>query len=155
MHGSEWALLIPNALSTWNLIIMRTSFLSIPEEIEESTRIDGANDIVILLKIIIPLSIPVIAVIALFYGVGHWNAWFDAMVFIRNRKIYPLQLFLREILIQESMRDMTSVVIMDDYYVRELVKYCTVIVATVPILCVYPFLQKYFVKGVMVGALKG
>jgi len=155
MLNTIWALLLPNAISTWNLIIMRTSFLTIPAEIEESTKIDGANDIVLLFRIIVPLSIPVIAVIALFYSVNHWNAWFDAMIYIRNRKIYPLQLFLREILIQDNTVDMTSVAMMDDFYVRELVKYCTIIVATVPILCVYPFLQRYFIKGIMVGALKG
>lgn len=152
---SIWALLLPNAISTWNLIIMRTSFQGIPGELEESSHIDGANDIQLLFKIIVPLSMPVIAVMILFYGVGHWNAWFDAMIFVSNRKLYPLQLFLREILLQDSMADMNDVAAMEDFFNKQLVKYSTVIVSTLPILCVYPFVQKYFVKGVMVGALKG
>jgi putative aldouronate transport system permease protein len=150
-----WALLLPNAINTWNLIIMRTSFQSIPADLEDSARIDGANEFLLLFRIILPLSSALLAVMALFYGVGHWNSWFDAMIFIRNRKLYPLQLFLREILLENSMRDMGSIQEMEDFYNRELVKYCTIMVSTLPILCMYPFLQRYFVKGVMLGALKG
>lgn len=151
-----WAMILPNAVSTWNLIIMRTSFLAIPSEIEEASAIDGANDIQMLVKVIIPLSGPVIAVMVLFYGVGHWNEWFDAMIFLRDNTLYPLQLFLREILIENQISaDMASVEQIDDFFNKELIKYCTIVVSTAPILCVYPFLQKYFVKGVMVGALKG
>lgn len=153
--NTVWALLLPNAISTWNLVIMRTSFQGMPVELEESTRIDGANEIQYLFHILIPLSMPVIAVMVLFYGVAHWNAWFDAMIFINKRPLYPLQLFLREILLQDSLSDMSETQAIQDFFNQGLVKYCTVVVSTVPILCVYPFLQKFFVKGVMVGALKG
>jgi len=156
MVNTRWALLIPNAIGTWNLIITRTSFMGIPNSLQESATIDGASDFTVLLRIILPLSLPVIAVMTLFYGVGHWNAWFDAMVFMRSRDLYPLQLFLREILIQNRA---DSMMINFDYVegerYKELVKYSTIVVATVPVLFIYPFLQKYFVKGVMVGALKG
>jgi len=155
LANTRWALIIPTAISTWNLIVMRTSFMSIPDSMEESAKIDGANDFIVLFKIIIPLSIPVMAVMVLFYGVGHWNAWFNAMIFLRKRELYPLQLILREILIANSVNDMmTGVSDLDKEPIAETIKYATVMVATVPILFVYPFLQKYFVKGIMIGALK-
>lgn len=151
-----WALILPTAMSTYNLIVMRTSFAGIPDSMEESAKIDGANDFTVLFRIIIPLSMPVVAVMILFYGVGHWNAWFNAMIFLRKRDLYPLQLILREILIASSTDDMTTAVgSMDKEPVAETIKYATIIVATLPILFVYPFLQKYFVKGIMIGALKG
>lgn len=153
------ALIIPGAISTWNLIVMRTSFMSIPDSLEESARIDGANDFTILFRIILPLSKATLAVMALFYAVGHWNGWFNAMIFLRDRKLFPLQLFLREILISNDTNTMQRITDMSqlgeqDLY-KSLVQYCTVIVATVPILFIYPFLQKYFVKGVMIGSIKG
>jgi putative aldouronate transport system permease protein len=155
LANTLWALIIPYAIATYNLIIMRTYFLSIPDSLEESARIDGANDFTILFRIILPLSMPVVAVMLLFYGVHHWNSWFPAMIFIRKRELFPLQLILREILIQNALADMFSeVATMDDEPVGETIQYATVVVATVPILCVYPFLQRYFVKGVMIGALK-
>jgi len=151
-----WALIVPNAISTYNMIIMRTSFLSIPESLEESARIDGAKDFTILFKIVIPLSLPVIAVMILFYGVGHWNSWFSAMIYLRKRELYPLQLILREILISSDTSQMiTGVGTIDREPVTQTVKYATIMVATIPILCIYPFLQRYFVKGVMIGSLKG
>lgn len=156
LTDTMWALLLPSAISTYNLIIMRTSFAGIPDSLEESAKIDGANDFVILFKIILPLSMPVVAVMLLFYGVAHWNAWFNAMIFIRNRQLYPLQLVLREILIASSTENMTTGVGgMDKEPVGETVKYATIMVATLPILFIYPFLQKYFVKGIMIGAIKG
>ncbi|MFU0799900.1 MAG: carbohydrate ABC transporter permease [Xylanivirga thermophila] len=156
MLNTRWAIVIPSAISTWNLIVMRTSFMGIPDSLEESARIDGANDIVILFKIILPLSLPVLAVMALFYGVGHWNGWFDAVIFLRNRALYPLQVFLREILIINADKNTMSINRpLEDELIKKQLKYCTIIVATAPILCIYPFLQKYFVKGVMVGAIKG
>jgi putative aldouronate transport system permease protein len=151
-----WAMILPTAMSTYNLIVMRTSFAAIPDSMEESAKIDGANDFTILFRIILPLSMPVVAVMILFYGVAHWNAWFNAMIFLRSRENYPLQLILREILIASSTDDMTTGVgSMDKEPVAETIKYATIIVATLPILTVYPFLQKYFVKGIMIGALKG
>ncbi|MBT2760234.1 carbohydrate ABC transporter permease [Paenibacillus sp. ISL-20] len=150
-----WALIIPSAMTTWNLIIMRTAFQGVPDALEESARIDGASDWTILFRIIIPLSLPVIAVMVLFYGVWHWNKWFDALIYLRDRDLYPLQLILREILIQNDTSSMmTSVGGGDRMPVGETIKYATIMVATLPILFLYPFLQKYFVKGVMIGAIK-
>jgi putative aldouronate transport system permease protein len=151
-----WALIVPSAISTYNMIIMRTSFSSIPDSLEESARIDGAKEFTILFKIVIPLSLPVIAVMILFYGVGHWNSWFSALIYLRKRELYPLQLILREILISSDTSQMlVGIGGMDLEPIAETVKYATIVIATLPILFIYPFLQKYFVKGVMIGALKG
>ena len=155
MHNSPWALIIPGAINTWNLIIMRTAFESVPVALEEAARIDGANDLVILVKVVLPLSLPVIAVMILFYAVAHWNSWFPAAIYLRTRTLYPLQIILREILIANSIDDMMlSISRTEHERMSEAVKYATTMVATVPILCVYPFLQRYFVKGVMIGAIK-
>jgi len=156
LYNSLWALILPTAISTFNMIIMRTSFMTIPASLEESAKIDGAGHITILARIILPLSKAIIAVMVLFYGVGHWNSWFNAMLFLNKRELFPLQLVLREILLQndtQSMMQGTSVA--DGLSISETVKYAVIIVATLPILTVYPFLQRYFVQGVMVGALKG
>lgn len=156
MGNSIWALMLPGLISTYNLIIMRTNFQSIPDSLEESAKIDGANDITIFFKIILPLSKAIIAVMVLMYGVGHWNAWFDAMLFIRSRDLYPLQIILREILISNSTDSMIASGAGGDIEaIGESIKYATIVVSTVPILCVYPFVQKYFTKGVMIGAVKG
>lgn len=151
-----WALVIPGAVSTWNMIIMRTFFRnSIPVEMQEAAFIDGANDLGVFWRIVLPLSTPIIAVMALFYGVGHWNSWFPALLYISDRKKYPLQIILREILIQSNTQEMSGGAISDQEMIGESIKYATMVVATLPILCLYPFLQKYFVKGVMIGAIKG
>ncbi|KRF10026.1 sugar ABC transporter permease [Paenibacillus sp. Soil766] len=156
LMDSLWALIIPGAIGTWNLIIMRTAFQGIPDSLVESAHIDGAHDFIILFKIILPLALPTIAVMVLYYGVGHWNEWFGAMIYLRNRDLWPLQLALREILISNSTDEMMSgTVAQDRAAIGETIKYATIMVATLPILAAYPFLQKYFVKGVMVGALKG
>lgn len=153
---SRWALIIPSAMSAYNLIIMRTSFQALPASLEESAKLDGANDFTILFRIVLPLSMPVVAVMILFYGVGHWNSWFNALIYLRTRDLYPLQLILREILITNSTDSMmTAVGGGDKMPIGETIKYATIIVATIPILLLYPFLQKYFVKGVMIGAIKG
>nr|WP_191296983.1 carbohydrate ABC transporter permease [Paenibacillus sp. PL91] len=150
------ALIIPTAVNTFNLILMRTSFMNIPEEIIESSTMDGATHLTVLFKIVLPLSLPVLAVMVLYYGVGHWNAWFNAMLFIRDRDLYPLQLVLREILVQNNTEAMlVGTDSFDKGLVAETLKYAVIIVATVPILALYPFLQRYFVKGMMIGALKG
>ena len=159
---SRLAMIIPSAIGTWNLIVMKTVFSSVPKSLEESAKIDGANDFIILFKIFIPVSKATMAVMLLFYAVGHWNSWFDAMIYLQNRKLFPLQLFLREILISNSMignsaagagglADAGS----DFFFMEELIKYSTIIISTVPILCIYPFIQKHFTKGVMLGSLKG
>ncbi|MDF2925628.1 MAG: sugar transporter permease [Paenibacillaceae bacterium] len=153
---SLWATIIPFAVSTFNLIIMRTSFMAIPESLEESAKIDGANHLTILFKIVLPLSMPVVAVMILYYAVEKWNAWFYASIFLKNRNLFPLQLVLREILIANSTDSMSAgASSADQFKIGETIKYATIMVATVPILCVYPFVQKYFVKGVMIGAVKG
>jgi putative aldouronate transport system permease protein len=155
MQDTPWALIVPGAISTWNLIVLRTSFEAVPVALEEAARIDGANDFQILWHVIIPMSIPALAVIILFYAVGTWNAWFGAMIYLRNRELYPLQLVLREILITSSTESMTTGVSSGDVLpIAETIKFATIIVATVPVLFIYPFLQKYFVKGVMIGAIK-
>jgi putative aldouronate transport system permease protein len=149
-----WAVIIPFTISTFNLIIMRTAFMAIPDALEESAMIDGANHFVIFWRIVLPLSLPVMAVITLYYAVDKWNGWFYASVFLRDRDLFPLQLVLREILISNSTDSMLSGG-GDLFQIGETIKYATIMVATVPILCVYPFLQKYFVKGALIGALKG
>lgn len=154
--NSLWSLIIPFSISVFNLILMRTSFAAIPESLEESAKLDGAGHFTILFRIIIPLSMPVVAVMILYYGVDKWNAWFYASIFLKDRNKFPLQVILREILLQNDTGSMTtSAGSMDKYMVGETIKYATVMVATIPILLVYPFLQKYFVKGVMIGAVKG
>ena len=154
LKNSLWALILPSAISTWNLIVMRTNFKQIPESLIESARIDGANDLIILFAIVLPLSKAIIAVMVLFYGVSHWNSWFDALLFIRQREKFPIQLIMREILISNSTDSMQSY---GDSYngVSESIKYATIMITTIPILLIYPFIQKYFVKGIMVGAVKG
>lgn len=149
------ALILPTAVNTFNLIILRTSFMAIPDSMEESAKVDGANDFQVLFCIMIPLAMSSIAVIILYYTVQHWNSWFNAMIFLNERKMYPLQLVLREILIQNDTQSMTMEASVDGESFAEAVKYAVIVVATLPILCLYPFLQKYFVKGVLVGAVKG
>ncbi len=152
------SLVFPFAINTWNLIIMRTGFQAVPDAMEESANLDGANDLVILTRIIVPMTKATLAVILLYYAVGNWNSWFPAMVFLRDRDKYPIQLILREILISNDTRSMVSAMGSDlnvtNAY-RELVKYCTIVIATLPIMLVYPFIQRHFVKGVFVGSLKG
>jgi len=155
LYNSMWALILPGAMSAWNMIIMRTSFLSIPDSLEESARIDGATNLTIMLRIVMPLSTAIVAIMVLFYSVGHWNAWFNAMIYLRTRTKYPLQLVLREVLIVNMTDAMSAGESSSERQsLGEVIKYATIIVATVPILLVYPFLQRYFVKGVMVGAIK-
>jgi putative aldouronate transport system permease protein len=156
IYNTRWAFILPWMISSFNMIIMRTFFEGIPESMEESALLDGANDLQILCRIYVPLSTAVIAVITMYYGVGYWNSYYPSMMFHTQRQLYPLQMFLREVLIanqKASAGDLTSMA--EEAYTRELVKYCTVVVSTVPILVVYPFLQRYFVKGVMIGAIKG
>jgi putative aldouronate transport system permease protein len=156
MYDTLWALIIPGAISTYNMIIMRTMFQSIPASLEESARIDGAGEWTILFKLILPLSIPTIAVIGLFYAVGHWNSWFSANIYLRDKNKFPLQLILRDIVVESEVDDMTiGAAFGNSYAMSFTIKYATVIVATVPILILYPWIQKYFVKGVMIGSLKG
>lgn len=156
LTNTLWALIIPQAISAFNLIIMRTAFEAVPDSLEESAKIDGANEFVILFRIMMPLCMPVIAVMLLYYGVSHWNSWFQAMIYLQDRSLYPLQLVLRELLLLNDASSMATGASGGEVAViGETLKHATIIVATVPILFVYPFLQKYFVKGALIGAIKG
>lgn len=157
MLDSLWALILPTALSTYNMMIMRTALAGVPKALEEAAEIDGANPLVVLFRILIPLTIPTIAVLILYYAVANWNSWFNAMLFLpKAKEKWPLQLVLRNLLIQNQTDDLTSgVAAADKFSASETIKYATIIVSTLPILCLYPFLQKYFLKGVMVGSVKG
>lgn len=156
MLNTRAAIIIVGSISTWNMIVLRTAFSAIPKGLEEAAYIDGANDVQVLVRIVLPCSKATVAVILLFYAVGIWNSWFNSMIYLQDRSLYPLQLFLREILVESSAMegeaDLKSGIGIN--YIKELLKYCTIIIATVPILVVYPFVQKYFVKGVMMGSLK-
>jgi putative aldouronate transport system permease protein len=155
MYNTRLAMILPTAISTYNLIITRTYFLTaIPDSMEESAKIDGANDYTILFKIMVPLAKPIIAVIGLFYAVTNWNSWFNASILLRDRNLFPVQLVLREILILNSTDSMINSTAADKIPISENIKYATIIVTTLPILLVYPSIQKYFVQGVMIGAIK-
>ena len=158
MRDSRWAIILPILVNTFNLIIMRTAFSGVPESMVESAKLDGAGEWTIVWRIMVPLAQATVAVIALFYAVRMWNEWFNPSIFLNTKNKYPLQLVLREILINNDTRSMlqiSSVGQSQQESYRLLVKYCTIIVGTVPILVLYPFLQKYFVKGIMVGGVKG
>lgn len=155
LNDSVWALLLPAAINVYNMIIMRTSFESIPQSLEEAAKLDGAGHWRILFKVVVPISKAIIAVIVLYYAVAHWNAWFDASIYLRTRSKFPLQLVLREILIDNDTNTLANASAQDQKPIGESIKYATIVYATIPILCVYPFLQKYFTKGVMIGAVKG
>lgn len=153
LYNSIWALILPGAVSTWNLIVMKTAFQSVPVSLEESARLDGANDLIILFKIFLPLSKATLAVMILFYAVGHWSSWFNAMIYLRDRAKFPLQLIMREILISNSTSGNTMADT-DVMFLEEVVKFATIVVSTVPVLFLYPFAQKYFMTGVMMGSVK-
>lgn len=161
LYDSIWSLILPGAISTYNMIILRTSFLSIPDSLEEASILDGANHLQVLWHVVLPLSKATLAVMVLYYGVGHWNAWFNASIYLQDKSKYPLQLVLKEILISNNTESMAgnmsagNVAGADAQNIGESIKYAVIVVATVPILCIYPILQKYFVKGVMIGAVKG
>jgi len=158
MLDTFWVMIIPNAVAVWNIIIMRTFFQAIPQELEESAKMDGSGNFRILWSIVLPLSFPVIAVMVLFYSVGHWNSYFQALIYLQDENKFPLQLILRQILIQGQTDDMiqaTSESFLAQQLSVEGLKYAVLIVANLPMLMLYPFLQRYFVKGVMIGSLKG
>ncbi|GIP35001.1 carbohydrate ABC transporter permease [Paenibacillus sp. J2TS4] len=160
MINTIWAMVIPNAVSVWNVIIMRTFFQqSLPHEIQEAAQIDGCSNIKILFKIVLPLSTPILAVMVLFYAVGHWNAFFNALIYLTERDKFPLQIILREILIQGQNAQMMDTGAQEGLAKKlmeaESIKYAVVIVANLPVLLLYPFLQRYFVKGIFIGSLKG
>lgn len=157
MFDSAWAVILPSCVSAFNLILVRTAMFSIPASLEESAKLDGAGPIVILFQVVLPLIKATIATVILYYAVAHWNSWFNASIFLRTRTKFPLQLVLREILIANDTTSVSSsgdlMGIADTY--KQLIKYCTIIVSTVPVLAFYPFIMKYFKSGVMIGSIKG
>ncbi|WP_419871690.1 carbohydrate ABC transporter permease [Candidatus Pristimantibacillus sp. PTI5] len=164
MVNTMWAIVIPSAASIWNIIVSRTFFQSsIPKELQEAAQIDGCTNIRLFFKIILPLSMPIIAVMALFYGVGNWNSYFSALIYLNDAVKYPLQLVLRQILVLQEMSAQgggtidasTASALNNKAEIAALVKYSVIIVATAPIIAIYPFLQRYFVQGVMIGSVKG
>jgi len=159
MVNTFWALIVPNAIATYNLIVMRTYFqTNIPWEIQEAAHMDGCSNAKLLTHIILPLSRPILAVMVLFYAVGHWNSFFNALIYLRNDALFPLQLVLREILIvsQSSFLDESgSFGLSEKLLLAESIKYALIIVASIPVLIMYPFVQQHFVKGVMIGSIKG
>jgi putative aldouronate transport system permease protein len=156
MLDTYWSLIIPGCCIAYNIIIMRTSFSQIPDALSEAATIDGAGHFRILFQIILPVSKSIIAVIVLFYAIQHWNAWFNASIYLKNRDLYPLQLTLREIVLQSSENSIIADADADtiDIY-RPLIKYCSIMVSIIPMMIIYPFVQKYFVSGVMIGSVKG
>ncbi len=159
MLNTRMAIIVPGVLNVYNMIITRTFFqTSIPEELFEAARVDGCNDTRFFFQMLLPLSKAIIAVIALYYAVGYWNDWFSAFLYLNNPKLYPLQLVLRSILVSNTIDD--SLVIdpntrMKMMGMAEMLKYSLIVVSTVPLLCIYPLVQKYFIRGVMIGSLKG
>ena len=154
---SIWAMILPMAVSMYNLVVMRTFFQnSIPDSLLEAAHIDGATNMQILFRVVLPLSKSIIAVICLFYGVAHWNQYFQALLYLTSNDKYPLQMILREILLLSQVQDLVDTQGFEEQLMQgEGIKYSLIMVASVPVLAVYPFIQKHFVKGVMLGALKG
>ena len=167
MINTRWVLLLPGAVSTYNLIVARTFFSNtIPWELHEAAFLDGCSNIRLFLRIVLPLSAPIVVVMTLYYGVGHWNSYFNAMIYLSDRSKYPLQVFLREILTKgqfaadaiqsgASFTEEEMIAMMKETETANLIKYCVIIVSTVPMMILYPFLQRFFTKGVMIGAVKG
>lgn len=156
LYNSLWSLILPGAMSVYNAIICKTAIEAMPDSLKESAYIDGANDLVILFRIVLPLIKPTIAVLLLYYGVSHWNSWFNASIYLRDNDKLPIQNIMRSILIANS--NVLNSAASDSDQVNqfaESIKYAAIMLTTLPILCIYPFLQKYFVKGVMIGAVKG
>ena len=159
LYNTYWALILPGAVSVYNVIVARTFFQSnIPDDLYEAASLDGCSDIYFMWKIVLPLSAPIIAVLTMFYAVGHWNSYFNAMIYLQDSKKFTLQVVLRNILIanqidNEMMKDIDAMQKQEG--LAQLLKYSLIVVASVPMLLLYPFIQKHFVKGIMIGALKG
>jgi len=157
LYNSLWAVILPSAISVYNTIIVKTAMEGIPDSLSEAAYIDGANSVMILFRIVIPLIKPTLAVVTLYYAVTHWNSWFSASIYIKDNVKLPIQAVMRAILIENDQL-LYSNALADDGTINsyvETIKYALIVVGTLPILALYPFLQRYFVKGVMIGALKG
>ena len=155
LYNSRWVMIIPSLLSTYNVMVCRSAFSAIPEEVIESAAIDGSNEWQTFLRIAVRLITPTLAVLTLYYAVGHWNNFFTALLYLSDEKLMPMQVLLRRVLIQSSGELLGNMVSDDKAAASIQVRYVTIVIATLPILAIYPLLQKYFVKGVMVGAVKG
>ncbi|MFA9002302.1 carbohydrate ABC transporter permease [Enterococcus faecium] len=158
MLDSVWAIIVPGAINVWNIILARTYFSALPKELSEAATIDGANDLQILFKVMLPLAKPIMFVLFLYAFVGQWNSYFDAMIYIKDPDLQPLQLVLRNILIQnQSSQDMVgaNTAMAEMKQIAELIKYATIVISSLPLIIMYPFFQKYFDKGVLVGSVKG
>lgn len=159
--NTPWAMIIPGAVSIYNVIITRTYFInSIPISLQEAAELDGANTFQLLIKVVLPLSKPILAVIALYYAVGHWNDFYTALIYIYDKDLLPLQSFLRDILMSNKMsmsnlQGMSAAEVEAKMQLSQTLKYSAIVVSTIPVLCIYPFIQKYFVKGIMIGSVKG
>jgi putative aldouronate transport system permease protein len=162
MVNTVWALVVPNAVGVWAIIVTRTFFqMNVPKELQEASQMDGCTDFGLFFRIVLPLSVPIIAVMALFNAVGHWNQYFNALLYLNDRNLFPLQLVLREILVQQQM-SAQMLMTGDDLElfaqqarIADIIKYAVMIVSSLPLLIAYPFVQKYFVKGVLIGSVKG
>jgi putative aldouronate transport system permease protein len=160
-----WALILPVAASVWNIVVARTFFqTTIPKELQEAAHIDGCTNLKLFIRIILPLSAPIVAVMALFYGVSHWNSYFPSLIYLNDEAKYPLQMVLRQILVLQEMSAETTgasingevaTAMNNKAETASLIKYGVIVVSTLPIVAVYPFLQRYFVQGVMIGSVKG
>ncbi|MDD7446901.1 MAG: carbohydrate ABC transporter permease [Clostridiales bacterium] len=156
LMNNFWVFVLPMLVSAYNLIILRNFFMQISESLEEAAKLDGAGDFTIYRCVYLPLSTAAMATIALFYAIAHWNSWFDALLYINDQRLWPMQYILRQLISSASVSDIaTAAAVSDKTPAAETVKMATIVVSTVPILCVYPFLQRYFVKGVLVGSVKG
>jgi len=155
MVDTIWSMVVPAAISVFNMILMRTFFEEIPESLHESATVDGAGELRTLLQIVLPLSMPVMATMFLFYAVGQWNSFFPALIYLNEKSLYPMQIILRNIVIQGEMAQQTTQMGADIASMSETIKYAVVYVAILPVLCIYPFVQKYFVQGAMLGSVKG
>jgi putative aldouronate transport system permease protein len=158
IYNTRWAMVLPSLIGTWNLIICRTFFAELPEELFESARIEGSGEWRIVWRIVLPLSKPILAVLTLFYAIAHWNAFFPALLYLPSARLHPLQIFLRRILIlssPESLESYSTGEEVEGLLVFIQIRYTVVIVTILPIVMLYPFLQKYFVKGMMIGSIKG
>jgi putative aldouronate transport system permease protein len=158
MLDTRWALLIPQAMAAWQVIIARTFFqVSIPEELAEAAELDGCSDLRFLWSVVIPLSKPILAVLVLMYAVGQWNAYFDALLYLKSASLHPLQLVLRSILILNTTTSgsMEASVMVERQQMADLLKYSLIVVGSLPVLMIYPFAQRYFVRGMLIGSVKG
>lgn len=157
MLNTIWSIILPGAISVWNIILARTFFKGLPKELFEAAKIDGASELKIFLKIVLPLSKPIIFVLALYAFVGQWNSYFDAMIYLEDQELHPLQLVLRSILIQNEVQPgmiSDQLAMAELSKIAEQIKFASIVVSSLPLLIMYPFFQKYFEKGVMVGSLK-